>query len=161
MTRRSAAAKAVFAAAMAVYSLWLGYMLFFRNRPAPSCRPIVFGEDIKLIPFRTTAEFIEILRTTDDSRAFWHGIRNLAGNIVLFVPYGIFLPVFSEKCRRYGQTLLCSAVCVIAIELAQLATRRGICDIDDLIFNLAGVSIGFGLYALWQKAADGTRKGEK
>lgn len=151
-------AKIAFAVCMAAYSLWLLYLLFFKDRAAKSCCPIVFGRDIKLIPFGTTSEFIDILATTDDSRAFWHGIRNLAGNIALFVPYGVFLPVFSEKCRRYGQAMLCSAACVIAIELAQLATRRGICDIDDLIFNLAGVSIGFALYKLWIKYTPRLRK---
>lgn len=37
---------------------------------------------------------------------------------------------------------------LIAIELGQLFTLRGICDIDDLILNLLGASIGFAIWKI-------------
>ena len=146
------AIRTVCAVLMAVYSLWMLYLLFIRYRRTASA-PAEWGVDVKLIPFVTTAEFIGILRTSEDAGVLRHGIRNLAGNVALFVPYGFFLPFFFGKCEKYGRTLLCAAGGIIIIELAQLITRRGICDIDDLIFNLVGVSLGFGLYRLYGRTA--------
>ena len=38
-----------------------------------------------------------------------------------------------------------AAIVIIAIELIQLFSLKGMCDIDDLILNLLGVSIGYTL----------------
>ena len=40
---------------------------------------------------------------------------------------------------------------IIAIELIQLVSHRGICDIDDLLENGLGVLIGTGYYLLMRK----------
>lgn len=143
---------------LAVYSVFMFYLMFFKNRPKTVNTPVVFGVDIKLVPFVTTQEFIEILRSPQSERALRHAIRNLAGNVFLFVPYGFFLPYFSEKCRKYGKTLLFSALGITVIELTQLMTRRGICDVDDLILNLIGISLGFALFALWRGYIRGSGK---
>lgn len=149
--KKRTAGRTAYAALLAAYTLFMLYLLFFRNRRVSFDRPLIFGVDIKLIPFRTTSEFIDILISPPDAQAFRHGVRNLAGNIVLFVPYGFSLPYLFGRCRKYVYTALYSGLGITAVELAQLLTRRGICDIDDLIFNLAGVSLGFAFFVLYRR----------
>jgi glycopeptide antibiotics resistance protein len=35
-----------------------------------------------------------------------------------------------------------------AIEILQLLTRRGVCNIDDVIHNTIGCAIGYGIFRL-------------
>ena len=64
-------------------------------------------------------------------------------NILLFVPFGILLPLTSKKfdaalpCVRMGIAFSCG------IELLQLMTQRGYCQADDVITNGLGTWIGF------------------
>ena len=44
---------------------------------------------------------------------------------------------------------------LIAVELCQLLSLRGSCDIDDLILNMAGVLLGF---VCWKLIAGRNRK---
>ena len=41
-----------------------------------------------------------------------------------------------------------SAGLIVCVELVQLVTLLGHCDVDDLILNLIGVSMGYLLWAL-------------
>jgi glycopeptide antibiotics resistance protein len=41
-----------------------------------------------------------------------------------------------------------SVVIICAIELLQLFTLTGVCDVDDLILNMTGVLIGYIAYRI-------------
>ncbi len=72
------------------------------------------------------------------------------GNIALFFPLGIFLPILFRSCRRFGVLLFISFCGSLTIELTQTfftMTRRG--TLDDLVFNTAGAVLGYSLYALF------------
>ena len=56
-----------------------------------------------------------------------------------------------QRLGRLWKTLLVSAAIIIAVEAIQLVTLLGHCDVDDLILNLIGVTIGYLLYALSEK----------
>ena len=73
---------------------------------------------------------------------------NLAGNVAAFIPAGLFLPGLWKRQRNFGIFVLTVLGAVSLIELAQLFTCLGSCDVDDLILNLAGAALGFGLFAL-------------
>ena len=49
----------------------------------------------------------------------------------------------NEVERRAAKVMLISAVVISVIELTQMFTLRGYCDIDDLILNEAGVALGY------------------
>lgn len=106
--------------------------------------------NLNLVPFRTLKLFSRLLT---DHRP--HLVRaafiNLFGNIVMFIPLGFFLPLLWEKFRRLWKTLLCTALTISAVELVQLLTLVGSCDIDDLILNLLGAAMGYGVYKLLTK----------
>ncbi len=104
--------------------------------------------NLNLIPFRTLLEYTEVLNAGINRFLLRHAFVNLAGNVVMFLPLGILLPALWPKLRVWGRFLLCTVGLIIAIELAQLFTLLGSCDIDDLILNVLGTSIGFVLFKL-------------
>ena len=103
------------------------------------------SERFEPYPLRTVIEFIgRVESISPDDLAF----RNLAGNIVLFIPAGIFLPLLFRPQRRFAVFLLTFAGVICVIELLQMFTLLGSCDIDDLLLNTAGASAGCGIYRL-------------
>ena len=100
------------------------------------------------VPLRTIRRFSRLLRPPVRPYLLRIAIRNLLGNIVLFIPLGYFLPQVSARLRKFWLTFLAVAFIITTIELAQLFFMVGTCDIDDLILNLAGASLGYGLFRL-------------
>ncbi len=78
----------------------------------------------------------------------WQAIRNLVGNVVLFVPLGYFLPRLWPGLGRWWRTWAVSALLVTGVELVQLLSLRGSGDVDDLLLNLAGAALGYGIFWL-------------
>ena len=74
--------------------------------------------------------------------------RNIILNILMFVPLGFLLPIFSEKFRKAWKTYLVGFMLTLGIECIQYFTGRGILEIDDIIGNTAGTMIGYGLITL-------------
>lgn len=68
--------------------------------------------------------------------------KNACLNILLFVPLGIFLPLFWDSCQSLRRTLLFALCVTLGIELSQLFTLRAT-DINDILTNLAGTAIGY------------------
>ena len=70
------------------------------------------------------------------------GIRyvllNLAGNLFIFVPFAFFLPYLWQKIDCFWKFFLFIFTFAVLIELCQLATMCGSCDIDDIILNVGG-----------------------
>ncbi|MCJ7842580.1 VanZ family protein [Lederbergia sp. NSJ-179] len=71
------------------------------------------------------------------------------GNIALFIPFGLFIPLLFQHCRRLWIVLLLGFASSLMIELTQTfltMTRRG--TLDDLVFNTSGAVIGYILYSV-------------
>lgn len=66
-------------------------------------------------------------------------------NIALFIPYGVLAREVTRK--KVLIPLLTGIAVSLAIELLQLATGRGIFDINDIIYNALGTLIGCGICA--------------
>lgn len=113
-------------------------------------------ENINIIPLKTTIDFIRDLFDPSHFGQFRHACINLFGNIIVFVPLGIFLPCIWERQRRFCVLFCTATVIILAVECLQLFTLRGICDVDDFLLNLLGVSIGFALYrwCRWQRKSE-------
>jgi len=73
---------------------------------------------------------------------------NLAGNVLMFVPLGYFLPRMRGAFRPFFRCMLWTAVILLGIECLQLLTLLGSCDIDDLLLNLMGTALGYGVFRL-------------
>lgn len=70
------------------------------------------------------------------------GIRgNFLGNILMFVPVGVLVPLLNGW-RKWYKTVLIGFGLSIFIEITQLITKRGYFDPDDVILNVIGTLIG-------------------
>ena len=95
----------------------------------------------QLIPFQTIRAYARRLSVSNPLRRL--AFVNLAGNLALFFPMGIFLPCLWQRQNHFFR-FSCTIIFMIAwIEITQVLTLLGSCDIDDLILNYAGAVCGF------------------
>lgn len=66
-------------------------------------------------------------------------------NIVMFVPFGMLLPIVNNKFKRLIFTTIVGAIFTTLIEIIQFVCNIGVFEVDDLFNNLVGVIIGYGL----------------
>ncbi|WP_407566058.1 VanZ family protein [Streptomyces sp. 184] len=71
-------------------------------------------------------------------------LRQLGGNILLGVPFGLLLPVLVPRARGLLRVGVCTAVVMLAVEVVQgtFVTGRAF-DIDDVILNTTGAFLGY------------------
>lgn len=76
--------------------------------------------------------------------AFRDTVKQLGGNIVLGVPFGLLLPVLVPRARGLLRVVLTTALFMVLVELVQgaIVTGRAF-DIDDVILNTSGALIGY------------------
>lgn len=136
----------------AIYVLLLIYILFINFRAH-------FGEELSLadyikycsnlMPFRSIVLYIEALFT--GSMNIETPIQNLFGNLLIFLPMGLYLPYFFKRLQRFQRYAICMAAVLIGVEAIQILLRVGSFDIDDVILNIAGACAGFAVFKLAQK----------
>ena len=133
-----------------LYVLTMLLLLFYPDRNGYDAQTgywELFRSNYNLVPFATIRLYTYVL--ANNVTAYRHAaIVNLFGNIFTFIPLGIFLPLLFEKCRKPMLTLIVSACFICLIEITQLFTLTGCCDIDDLILNMIGVAVGLVLYRI-------------
>lgn len=120
--------KEIFMLLFLVYILCLFQVVTFEDQT-------IYVTGNNLVPFK------EIMRYQIGSRLF---IKNVIGNIVLFIPYGIFASLYAKLDKP------CQALCLIffasvTVETTQLLIGR-VFDIDDILLNCIGGILGYGLY---------------
>ena len=72
---------------------------------------------------------------------------NLFGNVVIFIPFGFFMPMASRY-RSFFLTLFYSFGVSFFVECFQLVTRVGSFDVDDMLLNTLGGVIGYIVFAI-------------
>lgn len=99
-----------------------------------------------LRPLHTIGSY---LRIDDVDTSTW--VINLIGNIGVFVPFGVLIPLIwgGRLLKGWGSFI----VVVFILETTQLVTRRGSFDIDDFILNSLGFLIGYGVYVVFKRRA--------
>lgn len=147
-----------------IYGLIMIYLLFIRGRHAVEGMP--YWEQVlnnyNLTPFHTMGNYWHILTNKAYYLEKWgaesiyryqarHAFINLAGNVVMFVPLGALLPAANGKLRKFFRTFFACAGLIVAVEVLQLFTLLGSCDVDDLILNMIGVVLGYILWKLCRK----------
>lgn len=96
-----------------------------------------------LIPFKEIKRFWEYRETLGVFTVF----ANLFGNILIFVPYGFLISIFTCK-GKFGRVFCWSLGLSMGVELFQLFTRVGSCDVDDLILNTFGGIVGWFFFEI-------------
>lgn len=67
-------------------------------------------------------------------------------NFMLFIPFGILLPLCFPKARKSRICILTGCVLSVFIETVQYMTQRGNCELDDVIMNTLGTLVGWVIY---------------
>ena len=91
------------------------------------------------VPFKTIKMYIEYSHKLNS-------VENLAGNIFVFVPLGFLLPLMSDELKNFSAVFINSFTFVLGIEVFQLFSAFGAFDVDDIMLNCLGASIGYGCY---------------
>lgn len=74
--------------------------------------------------------------------------RNIILNILLFMPFGFLLPIYSKKLRKIYKIVSIGFLVTLLIETIQYITKIGIFEIDDIFDNTMGVLIGYCIYMI-------------
>jgi len=111
-----------------IYLMCFFYVLTFED---------VDWSSANFVPFK------EIFRFEIGSKMF---LRNVLGNIILFLPYGFFLSYF-VKLRKVKYVFAFSLFVSVIVEIIQYRIGR-VFDIDDVILNVVGGLLGYYLYRL-------------
>lgn len=138
----------------AVYLLVLIYLVLFKG---PAIFKIVspieytlyqFNQDqqgswgYNLIPFRT-------IRFYFDNKQFHipgSEVSNVFGNIILLTPFGFLLPLVFPQKASFLKVSFAVLMLSLVLEIIQFMANIGFSDIDDVILNVAGGMIGYGVY---------------
>jgi glycopeptide antibiotics resistance protein len=95
------------------------------------------SRSINIIPFYSIMQYIA--GSSADIKAFAFG--NVVGNIVIFIPLGIYLPLFKND-KRIITNLLLIFIVSLFVEIIQGLFGIGAADVDDIILNCLGGWIG-------------------
>ena len=120
----------LFYGVMILYFLIL-FALLFHKKSIGSFR------SINLIPFRTISSYLFSDYLLQRSFA----LSNLVGNIVIFIPMGIYFPLLIRKKSVFMNTLSILFISTL-VEAFQYMFAVGATDIDDVILNTLGGLIG-------------------
>ncbi len=95
-----------------------------------------------IIPFKTIYFYLERFDSMYSNRSV---LFNLVGNFVCLMPMALFLPLLFKKQNKWFCFIITCTLFIIGIELLQFFTMSGNCDIDDLILNVIGATMMYGI----------------
>ena len=148
------------------YTVVMLYFLFFRTRTVTE--GLTYWDQIQrncnLIPWKTVGNYWDVLVRPEYYIAKWESVSiyryqaavaliNILGNIGMFVPYGTFLPAMWQNLRKVWKVFLAGILSILAVEVCQLLTLRGRFDIDDVLLNMIGIMLGYGLWRLTHRSS--------
>lgn len=140
---------------------------------------------LKVIVFKYPYEQLRAIMNTWSKAVIWEGLdtanftlfktihmyidysymlnsfENLAGNVVVFIPFGVLLPHIWKKFRNFADILLAGFVFSLGIEMFQLLSAFGAFDVDDILLNCVGVVAGYVIYMLLELAEKCIKKKKK
>ncbi|WP_235848303.1 VanZ family protein [Litchfieldia alkalitelluris] len=91
-----------------------------------------------LIPFSTINNYFSYY--SHYPLSIW--LINIIGNIAVFVPFGLLIPLWKKRFLKFRSFILLFLIGITILELLQLYFRVGSFDVDDIILNSLGASIG-------------------
>lgn len=127
--------------------IYLSFVMYF-TLIIPIIIPLPF---INMNPSNITMNFIPFY---DILSGKGNAIRETALNILMFIPFGIMYPFIYHK--PFKKTICTGLFLTLSIEIWQLISARNLssCDITDVINNLIGTILGYGIYFVLSKPVD-------
>jgi glycopeptide antibiotics resistance protein len=108
-------------------------------------------DDVNLVPLVPLLKcFAHQPSGIPESRRFC--LQNLVGNVALFLPLGILLPLVFDRLNLFRRVLVVALLASVGIELTQWLSRSfgsyRYVDINDVILNVLGACLGYACYAV-------------
>ena len=113
------------------YTILLLYFMFLGFG-----REVMSINIVRLTPLASTIQFVENSLFLKDI------LINIIGNFLMFLPFGFLAWIF-PKFYDFKTLILSFLFVLIIVEALQYFTRLGVLDIDDIILNSIGMSLGF------------------
>lgn len=122
---------------LALYLILILKLIVFKYPPG-----VTFNfSGANFVPFKTILMYLA-------GEPTWNvAMRNLLGNIVVFIPLGLVIAALYNK-MKWRRALFVSLLIGVMLESLQVIFRSGIMDIDDVILNSLGVFVGYLLLKL-------------
>lgn len=120
--------------------LYLSLVLYFTLMPVITSIPFVLNHPYK--PMNLTP-FIDVSLGRGDFS------RQVALNVIMTAPFGFLFPLTQGKTAKIHETVCSCFFMSLGIELLQPFFNRS-SDVTDLITNMAGAVIGYGLYMVFK-----------
>jgi len=114
--------------------LWVAYLVVLA-RTVYFCRPSLSRNKVNMAVMGTWGTSL---------RSHVYVIENL----MLFIPFGILLPLCFPKARNSLICILSGCLLSVFIETVQYMTQRGNCELDDVIMNTLGTLVGWVIYTV-------------
>ncbi len=84
---------------------------------------------------------------------FW-ALKNLMGNVVVFVPLGFLIPFTFPGFSKFYRTFLICEFTILFIEIIQFITMLGFFDVDDIFLNSLGCVTGYAGFKIYCSGHD-------
>lgn len=126
-----------------LFVLYIGFLFYF----------LIFSDWYGRIG--ETGEYRYNLTLFQEIKRFWTyrsqlgmvAYENLLGNIIIFMPFGFFMPMGS-KYKSFFLTTFFSFSLSFFVEIFQFVTRVGSFDVDDLLLNTIGGMLGYIVFVI-------------
>ena len=130
--------------AFAGYMILLIYFLFFSEEYGRTVHYTEYQYNLKL--FHEISRYIKYREVV----GMEYFLINIVGNVVVFMPFGFFLPLVSEHKIKFFKVFITAFSLSLSIELIQLISKVGSCDVDDLILNTLGGLLGYWCFCIYK-----------
>lgn len=119
---------------------YLSFVLFFTMMPVAVSIPFMLDHPYKLM---NLVPFIDVSLRRGDF------FRQVFLNVVMTLPFGFLFPLTRDKRAKLGETVFFCFLMSLGIELLQPFFDRS-SDITDLITNVIGATLGYGIYSVFK-----------
>lgn len=125
--------------------IYLSFVLYFTLMPIITSIPFVLNHPyvpMNLVPF------IDVSARRGDF------LRQIVLNIIMTMPFGFLFPLTRNRTAKFSQTVFFCFLMSLGIEILQpLISGSRSSDITDIITNVIGGALGYGLYVIFKPVA--------
>ncbi len=125
-----------------IYFLFMAKILLFKNVSITE----IFSSEREISRRLVLTPFWSIMKYYNSGN-LWASLLNVVGNVVIFVPFGVYLMLYSKHktAIKAVKTVLFTS---LSVEVVQFVLDIGIADIDDITLNVLGGLVGVGVYKI-------------
>lgn len=124
-----------------IYLVVMVYFLFFSEQMG---RTPSDTYHYNLKPFTEIKRYLNNIHVI----GYFNVAINLAGNVVCFMPMGFVLPIITNRNWGIIKVTVMTFLASLFVEVLQLVSKLGSCDVDDLILNTLGGILGYLLFVI-------------